>query len=75
MLSFYNEKHANKGRCDRDCSWCDKEIPKGTPYYMLVDMGSFIQYPVHESCHDEALEQCDGDMDKFVKIHRKKMKL
>jgi ribosomal protein L24E len=67
-MTFYNEKHVNKGRTDRICSWCGKTIQKGTPYYMLVDMESFIQYPVHEDCHDEAADKCNGDMDEFVKM-------
>lgn len=67
-MGFYNEKHVGiKARSDKRCAWCGNLIPKGMPHYVLVSMESYGQYPLHEDCHTEADDKCDGDMEKFLK--------
>lgn len=65
---FYNEKRVGtKARSDKTCRWCGKEIPKGEPHYELVDMESYCTFPIHDNCHEDADNKCDGDMKKFIK--------
>lgn len=66
-MGFYNEKHiGTKARSSKTCDWCGKLIPKETPHYVLVDMESYCQYPIHEKCYKEADDKCHGNMEKFV---------
>lgn len=66
-MGFYNEKYVGtKARSNKTCDWCGKSIPKGEPHYVLINMESYGQYPIHCECHKEANEKCDGDMDKFL---------
>ena len=66
-MGFYNEKHVGtKAKSSKTCSWCGKNIPKGTPHYVLINMENYGQYPIHEDCHKKADAECSGDMDIFL---------
>jgi len=68
MGEFYNEKHVGtKARSDKVCRWCGKKIKKGTPHYMLIDMELYSQFPIHESCKEDAGEKCNWDVKELEK--------
>lgn len=69
MEKFYNEKHVNKGRKNKSCSLCGKNIPVGISHWSIPNVNMDCTITLCEDCYKNCPDNMETE-DLEKKIYR-----